>query len=597
MIKRFRKALLILLALAIMLPNIAMGQEVKGISISAPQMLRVRLDRLKILDRLDIKIDGVYGVSDSNGTLMVFPKGSEIVVFKQGDNLLVYFHGMSLNAGPSIYFTRYQDEAGQAGGLRLMDNSNIYEGNLSLTAAETIQAVLSIHLEDYLYGVVPYEMSNSFPIEALKAQAIAARTYAAKRMGKSGAYDLVDTTNDQVFMGRDYKNTNAAKAVDETRGVVAFYNGKPADCYYTASNGGHTEKASHVWGGADLPYYGYTADEYDIKNPRSVIKTFKVDTFSPHFSTEALNVMLPQLKAVLEKQGLVADTALIRIERAENLILQTPMYQDGSPIMTELLMDVRVSGKKILGAILPENTPEDSEKELTLFATPAPSINPTVTPENIFMQTTPEPTPEPIVYSDFIAVPESIHLKLKMFPDLDNALGLSINGTENEVITLEKTSSGYTLTSRRYGHGVGMSQRGAEYMAGEANKTYQEILAFYYPGAELVRYSENAAPLATINPAARETPPPKPTATPKPTLVPVTEKLPDGAWYALVTGIEADSWLNLRQEPNTDAPVVMRLYKNQRLIVLEKCEEEGFVKVKHDVAEGYVMESFITKEP
>ena len=592
--KRLKKILLIWLAILSMLPAMAMGEEAK--EVSAAQLLRVRLDRLNILDRLDIKIDGIYGVMADNGTFMVFPNGSELVISKQEDNLLIYYAGMSLNAGGGVTFKRYSDENGRAGGLYLADSKNIYEGDLALAAKENIQAVLTIHLEDYLYGVVPYEMSNSFPIEALKAQAIAARTYALKRMGKAGEYDVVDTTNDQVFMGRNYANEKAAKAIEDTRGIVAFYNGKAADCYYTASNGGHTEKASHVWGGADVPYNAYVPDEYDLNNPLSVVKSFKINTVLPKFNETTLGLMLPQLKNTLEKQGLLADASLIRIERVEKLELKTPMYSDGSPIMTELSMEVTVSGKKTLGAILPENGQREKEEEFTLFETPKPSVSPTAAAENIFEQVTAEPTTEPIVYSDFIALPEPILITLKIFPELDNALNLSINASENEVMTLKKTEDGYTLYSRRFGHGVGMSQRGAEYMAGEAGKAFHEILAFYYPGVQLMRATDHANPLPTINPAARETPGPKPTATPRPTLVPVTQELPKGAWYATVTGIEADSWLNLRQEPGMDAPVVMRLYKDQRLIVLERCEEEGFVKVKHDAAEGYVVESFLSKE-
>ncbi len=598
MANRFKQITLMIMILALLIPGPALGQELKNIPVNGPQMLRVWLDRLKLTDRLDMVIDGIYGVTDANGTLMVFPKGSELVVLMQEGNLMLYFQGMSLNAGPSLNFKRYEDETGQTGALKLAAGSNLYQGDLKLTAGDSIQAVLTIHVEDYLCGVVPYEMSNSFPIEALKAQAITARTYAMKKAGSNRDYDLVDTTNDQVFMGKNPQNTNAFKAIEETRGIVAYYDGKLANCYYTASNGGQTEKASHVWGGSDLPYYAYVLDEYDVKNSKSVVKKLTVDKYSPDFSESAIGVMLPQLKSALEAQGLLVEAPHVRIERAENLAISTPMYE-GSLIMTELSMDVVVSGQKILGAILPAVvSQDDGEEELTLFATLSPTATPSPTPEaeNIFMQITPEPTPEPIVYSDYITIHDPIHITLKIFPDLDNALGLSINSSENEIMTLEKTEGGYVLYSRRYGHGVGMSQRGAEYMAGEAGKTYKEIMDFYYPGVQLVQYSENTADLTTLNPSVLETPGPAATPTPKPTLVPVTETLPAGAWYAKVTGIEDNSWLNLRQEPNMDAPVVMRLYKNQRLIVLEKCQEEGFVKVKNDEGEGYVVESFLTKE-
>ena len=78
--------------------------------------------------------------------------------------------------------------------------------------------------------------------------------------------------------------------------------------------------------------------------------------------------------------------------------------------------------------------------------------------------------------------------------------------------------------------------------------------------------------------------------------MPVTAaSLPEGAYLASVEGIEDNSSLNLREEPNTASPVLMRLYKHQQLIVLETCEDPAWVKVKTDVIEGYVMASFLTR--
>lgn len=591
----------------------ALAQDVlEELPAASPQIIRVLLQRLNITDRVDMTLDGVYTAENGFGLTMLFPRGSEVTVLKHGDQIYLYYMGMSLNAGSSLDFKRHAAQEGEENGLRLNNNANLYEGDLSLNVSgDTIRAVLSLHLEDYLLGVVPYEMSDSFPMEALKAQAVTARTYAAGKMNASRAYDLVDTTNDQVFMGKNKANEKAAQAVLETRGVIGWYDGRPAQSYYTASNGGQTEKASHVWGGENPPYLTYVADPYDVLNPLSPVKKFKLDTFSPEFSRDALEVMLPQLKAVLEQNGLVAQADLIRVDKAENAALQTPLYE-GSLIMTELVLDVTVAGKKVLGAVLPDSTaialPEGTPKdeEIWLFATdtPAPTQSPTPEPENLFAfsgakdpSQSPVPTqsPDPVVYSDYIAIPETIRLTLPLFPALDNALGLSINGSENEVMTLESTDTGYVLYSRRYGHGVGLSQRGAEYMAGTENKTYQDILAFYYPGMALKRYAENQINPPALNPEQLSTPGPRATATPKPTLMPVTGELPAGAWYAMVTEISEDSSLNLRKEPNTASDILMRLYKNQLLVVLGPAEEEGFVKVKTDVTEGYVMESFLTK--
>ena len=85
------------------------------------------------------------------------------------------------------------------------------------------------------------------------------------------------------------------------------------------------------------------------------------------------------------------------------------------------------------------------------------------------------------------------------------------------------------------------------------------------------------------------------TPTPRPTLMPVTEDLPEGAWLAEVENIDDDSSLNLRAEPSPAAEILMRLFRHQKLIVLENAEVDGWVKVKTDATEGYVMLSFLQR--
>jgi SH3-like domain-containing protein len=78
--------------------------------------------------------------------------------------------------------------------------------------------------------------------------------------------------------------------------------------------------------------------------------------------------------------------------------------------------------------------------------------------------------------------------------------------------------------------------------------------------------------------------------------MPVTQALLEGAWYATVTEIDDDSTLNLRAAPDISAEIVMKLYKNQKLMVLEECPQEDWVHVRTDAAEGYVMKKFLTRE-
>lgn len=188
-------------------------------------------------------------------------------------------------------------------------------------------------------------------------------------------------------------------------------------------------------------------------------------------------------------------------------------------------------------------------------------------------------------------------LAAPIFPTVENAFGMNISGNfDNEIWSVVENEDSYVVEARRYGHGVGMSQRGAETMAGQYEKHFEEILSFYYPGMELKRFDLGETIAAPAPEVLSATAGPAPTVTPRPTLMPVTQQAGEGQWYALVTEIDDDSSLNLRSRPDLGGEILMRLYKNQKLLVLERCPEEGWVHVKTDSAEGYVMESYLTNE-
>jgi len=128
-----------------------------------------------------------------------------------------------------------------------------YRGHIEVFANPrgALTVVNVIGLEDYVKGVVPNELSpGGFPaIEALKAQAIAARTYALKNRGQfaSEGYDLLPTTRSQVYRGLSSEHPLSSRAVDETRGLVATYNGEPINALYTSTCGGRTEDAENIF--------------------------------------------------------------------------------------------------------------------------------------------------------------------------------------------------------------------------------------------------------------------------------------------------------------------------------------------------------------
>lgn len=140
-----------------------------------------------------------------------------------------------------------------------------YLGTMSFRIQNNkILPVNIINVEDYLKGVVGYEMSNSYPIEALKAQAVAARNYALSNRGKhrDEGYDLCDTTDCQVYKGYNPVYANVIKAVDDTRGTVLLYNDDLAVTYYASSDGGYTEDAGNIWS-ESKPYLKGKPDEFD----------------------------------------------------------------------------------------------------------------------------------------------------------------------------------------------------------------------------------------------------------------------------------------------------------------------------------------------
>ena len=198
--RSIRRCLALLLMLALPL-YAAQAQDMTLPSAGArDQTVRVYLSRLNLIDRMDLTLVSAYSVKTQAGAQLHFQAGSEVAVLLRDGALYLYYEGMSQLAGQSV--TLLRDATEGESGFRLINYPALYAGDLQIDLVDgKVRPVLSVHVEDYLLGVVPYEMSDSFPLEALKAQAVAARTYALRSQDPSQPYDLVDTTNDQVYRG------------------------------------------------------------------------------------------------------------------------------------------------------------------------------------------------------------------------------------------------------------------------------------------------------------------------------------------------------------------------------------------------------------
>lgn len=545
-------------------------------SADTPSNIRVYLRRLQVEDTLRVTVKGQYATQDGR---LSFSDGAKLVVVLRGDQLVLHTGQTAVVMGSSIKLVRCQSET--PGYLLLNDGTGMYEGDLSLDIVENaIRPILTINVEDYLLGVVPFEMGDSFPLEALKAQAVTARTYALRKSGSSDAYDVEDTTNDQAYRGRTTSSPLSEQAVTETKGLCGVYRGALASCFYSASNGGQTELGQHVWPTDAPDAYGYMDmrdDPYDLENRNSVVKRYTLQKKPGEKGIgEALHQALTTaMGEQLSALGVEADGELVRFDEIQSVEAVTPKYGGDSRLMTELRFTVKIS-----------------VRDYTFRQTPSPQLAASSTP---YADETPAPTATP-AFSPYRKVKEAVTVTLPIFTEAERAMGLSINVSQNELITVSDIGSAFLIESRRFGHGVGMSQRGAEQMARQYGMTYEQILAFYYPGMGLVSYDTGSAPLPTLNAELMATPAPTPSPTPRPTLMPVsTNQMPEGAYLAVVSNIDEDSTLNLREQPNTSAEVIRRLYKNQPLIVLS-VSKDGWAHVKTDVMEGYVRSEYLQAE-
>ena len=533
-------------------------------------VVRVLLTRLALTDQLMISLDGSYEIGG-----IAFQRGSKLLISCVSGRVMVYYEGMAFDAGEEAILLRHQTEGEKENGLRLNGGYELYCGDLHVAAeGQRLRAVLHIPVEEYLLGVVPYEMNDAFPLEALKAQAVAARTYALGRTGGNGAYDVVDNTNDQVYRGFQKENANAAQAVQQTAGMCGYVGAKLANCYYTASNGGQVEVPEHVWGKAEGAYITMHEDPYDVENPESAVKTAviakepKDGVLGNDAFTEAVCLALSEPLSAL---GFTGEAEDVRILRVVDMALQKPLHGEKSLVMTQLRLTLNVEARRV-----PSQAMLNDQEQ------------------SIFQTTAETPQPAARVKGPFIPVEQPMIVELSIFGCVEPLLKLSINGSDNEIFTVSQTEDAFEIAARRYGHGVGMSQRGAQRMAANYGWTYEQILRFYYPGMTLKATSTAVALPSPLAPAFLTTPGPAATPTPRPTLMPATQALKEGEWRVRVTQIGVNSSLNLRSAPSMEADILRLLYYGQELIV-EKALPEGWLKVKTDVTEGYVMEKFVER--
>ncbi len=317
-----------------------------------------------------------------------------------------------------------------------------YLGDMTFFVAEGSLALINtLPIEHYLYGVVPFEMSNTFPLESLKAQAVCARGYAVANCTKnrSRTYDILDTSADQVYHGFDSKFNRAIEAVDSTAGQVLTYGGDIIQAYYSASNGGQTELTGNKWT-TDLPYYIMQDDPYDLKNPDSLTEK----SFIPaEFDEETMALMDPLVLAELQQQADAVAGSDVTIQSVVRVKARGAIYNPPSRSYTKADVVMMVDGG-------------DADGQLTVTLSLEDMVHTDEHPTGIFNLT---------------------------------RYALRMRGAEQGVLTTEQGAAypGWFLTNRRYGHGIGLSQRGAQQRATDG-QAYSDILGFYYTNTQMCSF-------------------------------------------------------------------------------------------------------------
>lgn len=316
-----------------------------------------------------------------------------------------------------------------------------------------------VGLTDYVKGVVPYEVSVSWPVEALKAQALCAKCYTIKSLGKhsSKGFDLCNTTDCQMYCGTNKATDISDAAVEETEGLFVLYDGEICTTYYHASSGGYTEDAGNIWG-KDIPYLKAVEDTY-LESLRPFSCTLELEDIS----------WILQAKGYIDCD--VEDMYVSKYSDVGNVLALTVELENGT--------SKTFTGDRARTAL------NSATKGVTI-GSHRYTINGGSSEETVNINGT------QVGLNDLYAQGEG--KKAKSIDLEDGLVALTANGIQEITITepakQENEDGVYVITGTGSGHNIGLSQEGAKSMA-NAGFTFEEIIEFYFTDAEVDYYDPN----------------------------------------------------------------------------------------------------------
>ena len=456
---------------------------------------------------------GTYYIENVDGTLMISGTGIDGQVA----------------VGTKFTVKQHKNDDGSIGTISLYNNrygNRSYRGDMLFEIYNgSLRLINYVYIEDYLYGVLAGELSNTFPLETLKAQAIIARSYVYNRMlTNEPNYEIGDTSSDQVYKGYNSANTNIIRAVDETAGILLQYGSKYVNAYFGASNGGQVELPGNAWSSSSSEgCYVMKDDPYDVRNPssRSVTYTFTTDPDS-------------------------LDTSFY-------VLIQDKVYQ-------ELGYYPNIAGIQDVWLSDPVETDERSRGISRNYQT----MNMTVTVrESGWSSSDDSNVYDPFAPSDSDSGSvETVDISI----DLHNELKWILFSADSDLrlFSLEEDGNYYYLTLARYGHGVGMSQRGAQQMANEGHD-YEDIIYFYFNDVSLPKIDFVREELTTN--------------------VPISDS-------PIATATVTASSLTVRADASTSASKLGSLSRGT--VVNVYAELDGWLCIVYNGSIGYISTDYVT---
>lgn len=357
-------------------------------------------------------------------------------------------------------------------------NGKQYRGCLRFAVNGTVMtAVNVVDLEEYLYGVIPAEMPASYGEEALKAQTLAARTYAMTKLNahKGSGYELCDTINCQVYKGYSGENSKTNAIVDETEGEIICYNGTPIEAVFSASTGGYTENSENVWNSV-VPYLRAVPEVGEYGN-NTWTKTLTLSQLDSLLSAKGENI------------GSAQDIVITKISTGGRVQEMKIVGTSGSVTLTKENIRTYFSGA--CGS-LPSK----------MFMINGKGGDPSSGSRSVQRQATKSSSTGSLTSS---AVANGITAKTEGTLSAMNGKNLKLDGlsvSENtnsnqntpvistgdyqiydvNISTVENGT--FVFEGSGNGHGVGLSQNGAQGMA-QQGYSYEEIIKHYYTGVTI----------------------------------------------------------------------------------------------------------------